>query len=856
MAEGTRIKVAVRVRPFNKRELGLGSPCIVEMSKMANGEQTLIRHGEADERNQHKFTYDHSFWSFNKRDDTFCPQGAVYDAVGKPIVDNALEGFNNTVFAYGQTGSGKTYSMMGNPDDKGLIPRLCDDLFGRISKMQEPGKETAVECAYFEIYNEKVFDLLAAQKGKGEKKGLKVRESPVLGPYVQGLKTFTVSSFDEVDKLLRQGQKSRHTGGTAMNPVSSRSHAIFALTVTQAYLDEDGEKDSDMEKSSKVNLVDLAGSERQSKTMARGTRLAEASSINLSLSTLGMVISALVKNGGVEGKKALHVPYRDSVLTWILRESFGGNAKTVMMATISPALDNYDETLSTLRYADNAKRIVNKAIINEGASAKIIRELKEQIEALKASQADAEFGEGEDAEAKANAAAEAAAELAEAQALLSQQSMSYEERLAATKAEFEKVISELDNERLAAEHRAMTLKKTTTQMRGRMAAMRWRANAHVNAIERKLAEKPEPRGSNDPEVLKARIEEEKAKAQELQDHLDELAQLAKLDVRAMTEYHNNTAEIELLKKFVAQCDEGAGDQSLLVAEIQLIQEKTAAIQSMEPELLALSRTPRTSVSQPGPAASPGGADGGATSVDLTGVSPEVLAKMRAMEEELAAARAAQGGDSEAAAAEADGDGMPSVYGPAAARTSHGQAIFNDLLNRRRAIFAVSRGLKPKGQVCLRTYVIMTCPTAPQVLAEGTSNAMHGEVRLNNVACAGHLAKKGKNRHNWKNRWFLFDLRHRKVVYFEDQTLKKELGYFEMETVMHVLKAPQISSKVDEIEKEKRKFLVVTPKRTWQLMAPTEESRDMWVSVFMSIVAEETAVTALHSDVAVIHGDRQ
>lgn len=490
-------------------------------------------------------------------------------------------------------------------------------------------------------------------------------------------------------------------------------------------------------------------------------------------------------------------------MTWILRESFGGNAKTVMVATISPSLDNYDETMSTLRYADNAKHIVNKAVVNEGASAKLIRELKEQIEALKAAGHGGAPAESEEADSQA-------AELAEAQALLEKQTMSFEERLAATKAEMEAVIKEAENDRKAAEYRAQTLKKGASLLKGRMAGLRWRANAHIKSIERKLEEGIMPHredstgssqvfrsGSEDPEELKARIEAERKRAQELQDQLDELEQLAKLDVRAMTECelryfpvccwlhthskvvsdHNNVAEIEALKEFVEKCDAGEPDQPVLLAKIQVIQEKTAAVKNMEPALLdvfSVSTSRNSSTSEtPEKAFNPFGENmnlapvpTGAASADAAGATPEMLAKMKALEEELRQAKLAQ---------EGSGAGGDPSFVQRPPRTSHGRAIFNDLLNRRRAIFAVSRGLKPKGQVCLRTYVIMTCPTAPQVLAEGTSNAMHGGVRLNNVACAGHLAKKGKNRHNWKNRWFLFDLRHRRIVYFEDQTLKKENG---------------------------------------------------------------------------------
>ncbi len=266
---------------------------------------------------------------------------------------------------------------MGSPNDKGLIPRLCDAIFERIALNEDTNTCFKIEVSYMEIYNEKVHDLLDP---KGTKQNLKVREHNILGPYVDGLSTLAVSSFEEIDNLMAEGNKSRTVAATNMNSESSRSHAVFTITLTCSVTDTSVGVTG--EKVSKMSLVDLAGSERAVKTGAVGDRLKEGSNINKSLTTLGLVISKLADQALGKTKEQF-VPYRDSVLTWLLKDNLGGNSKTVMVATISPAADNYEETLSTLRYADRAKRIVNHAIINEDPNNRIIRELREEVEQLR-----------------------------------------------------------------------------------------------------------------------------------------------------------------------------------------------------------------------------------------------------------------------------------------------------------------------------------------------------------------------------------------------------------------------------------------------------------------------------------------
>lgn len=335
----------------------------------------------AKDQGQKVFAFDRSYWSFNKDDSNYAGQENLHDDLGKPLLTNAFAGYNNCIFAYGQTGSGKSYSMMGYGKEHGIIPKICQDMFERIKEIQvkDPSTRCTVEVSYLEIYNERVKDLL----NPGTKGNLKVREHPSTGPYVEDLAKLVVGSFEEIENLMDEGNKARTVAATNMNATSSRSHAVFTLMLTQKKLDTETKMEA--EKVAKISLVDLAGSERATSTGATGARLKEGAEINRSLSTLGRVIAALADLSTGKKKKgaASQVPYRDSVLTWLLKDSLGGNSMTAMIAAISPADINYDETLSTLRYADSAKRIKNHAVVNEDANARMIRELKEELSLLR-----------------------------------------------------------------------------------------------------------------------------------------------------------------------------------------------------------------------------------------------------------------------------------------------------------------------------------------------------------------------------------------------------------------------------------------------------------------------------------------
>ncbi|XP_045522109.1 kinesin-like protein unc-104 isoform X13 [Pieris brassicae] len=388
------VKVAVRVRPFNSREIARESKCIIEMS----GNTTVIVNPKVppgSKESAKSFNFDFSYWSHNPSDSDFSSQVMVYKDIGEEMLQHSFDGYNICIFAYGQTGAGKSYTMMGRGEDgqEGIIPQICKDLFRRIKQTTSEDLTYSVEVSYMEIYCERVRDLLNP-KNKGN---LRVREHPALGPYVEDLSKLAVMSYQDIYDLIDEGNKARTVAATNMNETSSRSHAVFTIFFTQQRYDKTTNLVS--EKVSKISLVDLAGSERADSTGAKGTRLKEGANINKSLTTLGKVISALaeIASKSKKSKKADFIPYRDSVLTWLLRENLGGNSKTAMIAAISPADINYDETLSTLRYADRAKQIVCKAVVNEDANAKLIRELKEEIfklrELLKAEGIDVEEGE-------------------------------------------------------------------------------------------------------------------------------------------------------------------------------------------------------------------------------------------------------------------------------------------------------------------------------------------------------------------------------------------------------------------------------------------------------------------------------
>lgn len=351
------IKVVFRVRPLNSKEQQQGR----QIATIAHEKEGVIEiQGDATKR----FTFDAVFSDQST-------QRQIYDVCAAPVVQSVLEGYNGTVFAYGQTGAGKTHTMEGQnePSSKGIIPNTFEHIYDHIA-LNSTKDRYLVRASYYEIYNEEIRDLLS----QTPQRSLDLKESSDSGVFVKDLTGIVVKSVAEIDAVLQRGAKNRSVGATLMNAGSSRSHSIFSIVIECCSTDEDG---SEHIKVGKLNLVDLAGSERQSKTGATGDRLKEATKINMSLSALGNVISALVDG------KSNHIPYRDSKLTRILQDSLGGNTKTTMVANAGPADYNYDESLSTLRYANRAKNIKNRPVINEDPKDAMLREYQEEIARLK-----------------------------------------------------------------------------------------------------------------------------------------------------------------------------------------------------------------------------------------------------------------------------------------------------------------------------------------------------------------------------------------------------------------------------------------------------------------------------------------
>ncbi|XP_030261544.1 kinesin-like protein KIF3C isoform X1 [Sparus aurata] len=362
------VKVVVRCRPLNHKEVSNGPAGGIIQMDLRLG-QVILRNPRAPASEPQKtFTFDGVYDANSKQRD-------LYDESVRPLIDSVLAGFNGTIFAYGQTGTGKTYTMQGawmDPEKRGVIPNAFDHIFTHISRSQSD-RQYLVRASYLEIYLEEIRDLLDPKHGNA--RALELRENPESGVYVRDLTSCVCKSIKEIEEVMNMGNQARAVGATDMNEHSSRSHALFLITVECSQPGPDGRKHIRV---GRLNLVDLAGSERQAKTGVQGERLKEAAKINLSLSALGNVISALA-----DGRSS-HVPYRDSKLTRLLQDSLGGNAKTVMVATLGPAPQHYDETLTTLRYANRAKNIQNQPRVNEDPKDALLREFQREIARLRA----------------------------------------------------------------------------------------------------------------------------------------------------------------------------------------------------------------------------------------------------------------------------------------------------------------------------------------------------------------------------------------------------------------------------------------------------------------------------------------
>eukprot|EP00758_Cryptobia_borreli_P016696 Tbor_TRINITY_DN6128_c1_g5::TRINITY_DN6128_c1_g5_i2::g.22714::m.22714/K17914/KIF13; kinesin family member 13 len=412
------IKVLCRVRPFSNREIDLhnksneGKPqweqCpIRSVVEFRDNTCSFLDH-EHDYTEKEKFSFDACLWSIPDEmqgsENPFASQEDLYKLYGSQVLNQTWKGFNTCFFAYGQTGSGKTHSMMGTIKDNeygkadpGLIPRLCRALYEQIEENIAEQKENyvrtfKVSVQYLEVYNEQVKDLLFTLselppevRAKISHENLKIRTNPATGVFVEHLTAIPTNSWERMIELIDIGNNSRQTAATKMNERSSRSHAIFKITLTQITTSipkKQFDKPTEHIRESLINLVDLAGCERNKKTGAVGDRLKEAANINKSLLCLKNVIDVLVDNSTSKGPKK-RIPYRDSHLTSILADSIGGNSKTFMLVTLSPHSDNAEETLQTLKYGSRARQIVSVVHVNENAAGRMMLDLEDELKRMK-----------------------------------------------------------------------------------------------------------------------------------------------------------------------------------------------------------------------------------------------------------------------------------------------------------------------------------------------------------------------------------------------------------------------------------------------------------------------------------------
>eukprot|EP00440_Ansanella_granifera_P025452 gb/GFBE01027640.1/.p1 GENE.gb/GFBE01027640.1/~~gb/GFBE01027640.1/.p1 ORF type:complete len:786 (+),score=184.12 gb/GFBE01027640.1/:1-2358(+) len=389
MAEA--VVVGVRVRPFNDLEKSKNATLCVAM----NNATTTVTDAHGKETS---FTFDESFWSHDgyeedprgylhpKPGSRYADQKVVFDRFGGRVLDNAWAGFHCCLFAYGQTGSGKSYSMVGYGPNEGIVPISCGEIFARIAKDDNKENHFEVTVSMVEIYNDVVQDLLIPVTAR-PKKGFEIRESKILGIYIDNITRRPVENYDAIHSTIEEAQNHRTVGSTLMNETSSRAHTVLLIefkSVIEGYT-----------RMSMINLVDLAGSEKAKQTKAEDKRFKEGEMINKSLSALGNVIEKLAEKS-MNPKKNIIVPYRDSKLTRLLQNALGGSSKTIMVCALSPASSNYEETLSTLRYADRAKKIKNIAVVNENPQERLMRELMEENDKLRHMMSAATAGQGID----------------------------------------------------------------------------------------------------------------------------------------------------------------------------------------------------------------------------------------------------------------------------------------------------------------------------------------------------------------------------------------------------------------------------------------------------------------------------
>ena len=392
------ILVCIRCRPLSSSEKQLSSNETIRImdSKMVvlidpieyNGPTKIFKNRSREQTYAFDFAFDKN-----------CSQYTVFENSTKFLIDGVVNGYNATVFAYGATGAGKTYTMLGNDINPGIMPLTLRELFNKVNSFND--REYKLKFWYLEIYNENIRDLLKFMGRNNSSNNLNntdnnislttneyldLREDPERGVVVNGITEVNVTSSNDMLKILKRGNRNRTQEATGANETSSRSHAILQVSVE--YKDKNSGIDIEI-KFSKLSLIDLAGSERASATQNRGIRLIEGANINRSLLTLGNCINALC-DASMKGNKKPYIPYRDSKLTRLLKDSLGGNARTVMIANISPSINTFEDTYNTLKYANRAKNIktfvtrnVLSAQYHISNYVNIINNLKEEVSQLK-----------------------------------------------------------------------------------------------------------------------------------------------------------------------------------------------------------------------------------------------------------------------------------------------------------------------------------------------------------------------------------------------------------------------------------------------------------------------------------------
>lgn len=532
------VKVAIRLRPMSKNERAKNFEKIIDIDQKQGS--AFITNPQNHSKVQ--FTYDFAF-PHN------CNQEEIYENTSAPVVDAVLQGINGTIFAYGQTGTGKTYTMDGEVkgDNRGIVPRAFEHIFDYMTANSESHK-FSVTITYVEIYNEQIRDLLAEHEHEGS---LNIREDPDKGFYIQGVNEKTVKTIDDLFKYQKYGKERRVTRQTNMNDESSRSHSILTLNIETLTMIEGGQH----VRKARLNLVDLAGSERVAKTGAEGQGFKEGVSINYALMILGNCISALTS------KNRSHIPYRDSSLTKLLRDSLGGNAKTLMIATLGPADYNFSESMSTLRYAENAKKIENKPKVNMDPKDALLMQYQTELEALQAQlknkgNTDAQLGATEDViRAREEKLEKQKQMLAEASHMAKEEREALQKQLADKQRELEAEKGK-KNQFVG---RLQELQKFLVNGSKELMARTQKNDAEINAIREKLKKREEHANK-----LQKEIEEKKAKKQQMMEQCKTIQDKVQLVSEKFTEtvnkYKNLKAKVPEVQKTIQEDREQLANQ--------------------------------------------------------------------------------------------------------------------------------------------------------------------------------------------------------------------------------------------------------------------------------------------------------